>query len=266
MVRNLIVSGKESIFQFSAENELIRLSEPEEKLLIADSWLVNDGRVRALHLHCQRFLSSCHQLAGIDPEMITAFWDQAIGKLPKAGSWFPRIELAGSLQQPVFQFRLRKAPDLRTDIRLINCGLKDFRKMPRHKGPDLAELISARKKVMARGAEEAILTTQTGLLLEGLTTSIMWWEGKTLCTTSPSRRVLPGITCQLLRLIAEQENVPFAYRSCKPVDLDGCEVWAVNALHGIRRAVNWEKSPFRTSSHIDVDQWRIKLDRFIRPV
>lgn len=119
---------------------------------------------------------------------------------------------------------------------------------------------------MGQGADDAILSTSTGFLLEGLTTSIFWWEGSTLCTTSPSRRVLPGVTSQLLRFIAEEENIPFAHRFRKPDDLNGFEVWAVNALHGIRRVVVWEKSPFQTSSHIDIDFWRQKLDKFTKPV
>lgn len=87
-----------------------------------------------------------------------------------------------------------------------------------------------------------------------------------LCTTPSSQRILPGVTSQLLRLIAEQENIPFAYRFRKTADLNGCEVWAVNALHGIRRVVDWEKSPFKTSSDIDIDYWRQKLDEFSKPV
>lgn len=260
------MSNAETVYQYSAEKELFFTTEPENKLLVADSWLVHDGCVRALHLHRQRFFSSCIELAVISPDILNNFWNLATGKLPQTGSWFPRIELAGSLSSPVLQIRIRKAPAIHSTIRLIDYKGEDFRKWPRHKGPDLAKLITERKKIVEQGADEAILTTRHGFLLEGLTTSILWWEGSTLCATSPSRRVLPGISSQLLRLIAEQEHIPFASRFRKPADLNGCEVWAVNALHGIRRAINWEKSPFKTSSHIDIDDWRQKLDRFSKPV
>ena len=260
------MSHAETVYQFNIKKRLSSTNEPAEKLLVADSWLVKDGCVRALHLHRHRFFSSCIELAGTSPDILNEFWNAAIGKLPKTGSWFPRIELAGNLCCPVFQIRIRPAPAIHSTIRLIDYESRDFRKLPRHKGPDLANLISARKKIMGQGADDAILSTSTGFLLEGLTTSIFWWEGSTLCTTSPSRRVLPGVTSPLLRFIAEEENIPFAHRFRKPDDLNGFEVWAVNALHGIRRVVVWEKSPFQTSSHIDIDFWRQKLDKFTKPV
>lgn len=263
---NFIVSDKEAIFQYTAEKKLALADKPEEKLMVADSWLVQDGRVRALHLHRQRFFSSCIELAGIGPDILNDFWNAATGKLPKTGLWFPRIELAGNTSSPVLQIRIRRAPAIHSMIRLIDYHGEDFRKWPRHKGPDLAKLIAAKKEIVEQGADEAILTTRKGFLLEGLTTSLLWWEGSTLCTTSPSRRVLPGVTSQLLGLIAEQENIPFACRFRKPADLNGCEVWAVNALHGIRRAIEWKKSPFQTSSHIDINHWRQKLDEFSKPV
>lgn len=258
--------SNESIFKYTAEKELVLTGKPEEKLLVADSWFISNGGVRALHLHRQRFFSSCMELAGIDVDTLNEFWNSALGKLPKTGSWFPRIELAGNLSAPVFQIRIRPAPALHSTIRLMDYQGEDFRKLPRHKGPDLAQLISERKNVMELGADEAILTTPKGFLLEGMTTSILWWEGKTLCTAPPLRRVLPGVTSRLIRSIAENGDVPFVYRSRKPADLNGCDVWAVNALHGIRRAVEWGKSPFTPSSHIDIDHWRYKLDTFIRPV
>lgn len=260
------MTGNETIYQYTAEKEWVFIDEPEKKLLIADSWLVSNGRARALHLHKKRFVCSCRDMIETRPDIIDRFWDQAMLKLPKGGLWFPRIELAGNIQRPVLQLRVRRAPDLRQNIRLIDCGVKDFRKMPRAKGPDLTKLIAMRKVAVEKGADDAILTTSTGFLLEGLTTSILWWEGKTLCTVPPAYRVLPGITSHLIHLIAEQENVPFAWRMRKPDGLNGCEVWAVNALHGIRRVLDWEKSPFRPSVQVNIEDWRNKLDQFMNTV
>ncbi len=62
------MSNAETVYQYSAEKELFFTTEPENKLLVADSWLVHDGCVRALHLHRQRFFSSCIELAVISPE------------------------------------------------------------------------------------------------------------------------------------------------------------------------------------------------------
>ena len=167
---------------------------------------------------------------------------------PRPALWFPRIELAGSAGNPVFQLRIRKAPALHHTIRLHHSHFADFRKMPRRKGPDLAKCIAMRRNILPAGAEEALITTAQGFILEGLTTTILWWENGTLCHVPPSCRILPGITGQLILRIAGQNGIPVAARMRKPHELNRREVWAVNALHGIRRVINWERTPFQTRS------------------
>ncbi len=252
----------ESIYRYTPEHALIPTGKPETHLLVADSWLTENGYTRALHLHRERFASSCNQLAGIRENDIIPFWEKAIATIPETGQWFPRIELAGSSRKPVFQFRIRKAPPLHLTIRLIACRIPDFRKKPRHKGPDLDKAVMIRKNILETGAEEGILTTPEGFILEGLTTSILWWEDGTLCTVPPSYRILPGITSRLVQTIAIRGNIPVACRRKKLQDLNHHEVWAVNALHGIRRAIDWEHSPFTTSVQTDIDSWRKALDNF----
>ncbi len=261
--------GNETVFYYPEGKKETSVGPHRQTIQVADSWLIRDGCVRALYLHQHRFFSSCETLAGIERRVVARFWEQAIEKLPQIGSWFPRVELAGTLRQPLFQLRLRPSPPLFTTIRFIECNVPDFRKAPRHKGPDIARTGALRQAVHEAGADEGILTTPTGFLLEGLTTNILWWENDTLCTSPPSRRVLPGVTLQLIRWLAQEKNVPFAYRQRKTAELNDCEVWAVNALHGIRRAVDWERSPFRTAHHTDLDDWNRALERFserIRPL
>ena len=256
----------ESVFQYITGKTLVPTDMAETNLLVADSWLVKQGRVRALKLHRKRFLSSCSQLAGFQEKEIAPFWEAVLERIPATGCWFPRIEMAGSLRQPAFQLRLRKAPLIHETIRLSDCKIADFRKTPRHKGPDLTKMLEIRKKIRETGADEGILTTPKGFLLEGLTTTLIWWEGKTLCTVSPSHRVLPGVTAQLIQSLAEKEHIRVACRLRKPQDLNGCEVWAVNALHGIRQAINWKHTPFKTSFHTDIGHWRKALDCFLEKI
>lgn len=256
----------EVIYQYHPGKTLVPVDAPETVLRIADSWLVRDGQTRALHWHRQRFLSSVLSLTTINERDITPFWDAAMACIPEAGLWFPRIELAGSFRRPVFQFRLRKAPAIRHTIRLHDGYLTDFRKMPRHKGPDLAQCIAMRRDILSSGAEEALITTPKGYVLEGLTSSIMWWENGTLCHVPPSCRILPGITCRLILHIADRHKIPVACRMRKPHELNHREIWAVNALHGIRQVVGWEHSPIQTHAHTDIGYWREALESFREPV
>ena len=72
-------------------------------------------------------------------------------------------------------------------------------------------------------------------MLEGGTTSLLWWREGTLCAPPPRAPVLPGITRSLL--LAHAAAV--AFENVTPADLAGLEVWAVNALYGIRPVTAW---------------------------
>ena len=127
-----------------------------------------------------------------------------------------------------------------------------------------------RRQVLASGADEGLITTSKGFLLEGLTSSILWWEkhrGRDiLCTTPDSNRILPGIIRRLMLAIAAREHIPVAFRLVKPKQLDGCDVWSVNALHGIRPAIIWEKAPFvpltDALSSNRLEWWRQAIGRY----
>lgn len=61
---------------------------------MSDSWLLDEGRVLALELHRERFVSSVSEVAPDRVGEASAFWAAAIPELPHDGAWFPRLELA----------------------------------------------------------------------------------------------------------------------------------------------------------------------------
>ena len=67
------------------------------RLLVADSWLVREGRVRALERHRERFLRACGECSGPPLRRLLEFWRDATAALPRTGEWFPRVELAGGV-------------------------------------------------------------------------------------------------------------------------------------------------------------------------
>ncbi|MDT0457323.1 hypothetical protein RM550_16510 [Streptomyces sp. DSM 41527] len=56
------------------------------------------------------------------------------------------------------------------------------------KGPDLDALGALRGRAVERGAQEALLTTESGVVLEGGCASVLWWDGDRLCVPSPELR------------------------------------------------------------------------------
>lgn len=255
------------IYRCTHEGTLYPSADTENLLFAAESFLVDNGMARAPELHAARFVKSCRAFSHLKTSELNRFWQLAMKRIPAEGKWFPRIEMTGTGKNPVLQIRIRPAPEQQSEARLAHGDIRDRRIHPRHKGPDISWLDEQRQYVMAMGADEGFLCTPSQYLLEGLFSSILWWEKGTLCQTPPSKRVLPSITAKLVREVAVKRNIPFDWRLRRWHDLDGCETWVVNALHGIRRVVNWPLAPWQTVVYTDRDKWQQALNDYsLRPV
>jgi branched-subunit amino acid aminotransferase/4-amino-4-deoxychorismate lyase len=208
------------------------------ELLAADSWLAEDGRVRAYGRHRDRFRAACSIRGPVAGDEVERFLADCAERVPAAGRWFPRVELRRS----GLNFLLRPAPDRRTEIAVWIDPAPDRRTVPAVKGPDLELLAGRREAAVRAGADEAVLLASDGTVLEGSTTSLLWWRGDTLCAPPPGTTILAGVTRSLILARARHTRIPVRYERCRPADLSGLEVWAVNALHGIRPVTAWRRS------------------------
>jgi branched-subunit amino acid aminotransferase/4-amino-4-deoxychorismate lyase len=204
-------------------------------LLAADSWLVADGRARAVERHWARFSATCRE-HGVEPEALAAFRAGVEHALPGQGRWFPRVELR---EDGELALELRPAPPREPTVVAWVADVPDPRRAPRRKGPDLERLAALRERAAAHGAGEAVVADADGRLLEGAFTSLLWWEGETLCAVPDSAPILPGITRALLIAVARDRDTPVAQRRPEPQELAGHETWLVSALHGIRAVTHW---------------------------
>ena len=75
------------------------------------------------------------------------------------------------------------------------------------KGPDLDLLAELRAEAVAGGADEALLLDHQGHILEGTTTSLLWWRDDVLCAPALTGSVLPGVTRRIL--LAEAARAGF---------------------------------------------------------
>jgi branched-subunit amino acid aminotransferase/4-amino-4-deoxychorismate lyase len=233
---------------------------------IVDSWLVAEGQVCAFEAHARRFSAACAELFGIATEQTRAFMHAVAARLPAEGRWFPRAELALASGTPRLQLWIRPAPAPGHTVRLWLPAAPDTRTRPRIKGPDLDWLARQREAAVAAGADEAVLVSRAGRVLEGSTTSILWWRDDKLCAPDEGAGVLPGITRSVLLDAADASGVPIVFSSPMPAELAGLEVWAVNALHGIRPVTGWvgadiEPGPVRRAA-----RWQRYLDEIAVPI
>jgi branched-subunit amino acid aminotransferase/4-amino-4-deoxychorismate lyase len=225
-------------------------------LLAADSWLVDDGRTRAVDRHWARFSATCGE-HGVEPEALAAFRARVERALPARGRWFPRVELRADGELAV---RVRPAPAREPTVVAWIADVPDPRRAPRHKGPDLERLAALRERAAAHGAGEAVLAGADGRLLEGAFTSLLWWEGETLCVVPDDAPILPGITRALLIELARERDTPVAQRRPAPQELAGCEAWLTSALHGIRAVTRWAEGGPTAGEAPRAAAWQRLLD------
>jgi branched-subunit amino acid aminotransferase/4-amino-4-deoxychorismate lyase len=223
----------------------------------ADSWLVVDGRVRAVDRHWARFTAACGE-HGVGPDELAAFRARVEREVPADGRWFPRVELRASGELAV---AVRPAPPREPTVVAWIADVPDPRRWPRRKGPDLDALAALRERAAAHGAGEALLTDDAGRLLEGAFTSLLWWEGETLCVVPDDAPILPGITRALLIEIAAARDTAVERRRPAPGELAECETWLVSALHGIRTVTHWAGSA-RAGAAPRAAAWQRALDDF----
>jgi branched-subunit amino acid aminotransferase/4-amino-4-deoxychorismate lyase len=225
-------------------------------LLAADSWLVDHGRVRAVERHWARFEATCRE-RGVEPDAVAALHAEVERAIPPRGRWFPRVELRADGELAV---RVRPAPAREPTVVAWVADVADPRREPRRKGPDLERLAALRDRAAAHGAGEALLSDGDGRLLEGAFTSLLWWEGETLCAVPDDAPILPGITRALLLDLARERGTPVARRRPAPPELGGRETWLVSALHGIRAVTGWANGGPAAGAAPRADSWQRLLD------
>jgi len=231
-------------------------------IVVADSWLVTDGTALALDLHRQRFFRAANGL--IDD--LDRFWSTSIAAIPRAGDWFPRVELQLRDGAPLAVFRLRSAPELSRSVRLASHLGADPRTTPCIKGPDTAALLRIRTEAQSHGAGEAVILSPDGFVVEGAYSAIFWWRGEVLCAPSPELDRVESVTARSVIALATARGVETYTESIVPAELDGCEIWAVSSLHGIRIVTAWLSGPSPAELPGRLSTWRSRLDRLRQPL
>lgn len=231
----------------------------------ADSWLVADGTVRALDLHRSRFFATVAAARHTAPD-VDAFWDAAVATIPRTGDWFPRVELRTQTGRPEMLFRLRPAPPLSRSIVLATHRDRDPRTRPRLKGPDLEAMVRLRTSVQALGAGDAVMLTPEGWIADGSTTCLAWWRGDALAIPSDDIARIDSVTLRSVLALATATGVDILHETATPEDVDGCEVWALNAVHGIRIVTEWIGGPAVAEEPGRLETWRRRLDALRRPL
>jgi branched-subunit amino acid aminotransferase/4-amino-4-deoxychorismate lyase len=254
-------------WEWSASGDLQVAGDELKEPLVVDSWLLAAGRVRGLHLHEERFRLSCsEQVPGLQDRRVRRFLAAVRAALPLDGRWFPRVEAYAGARLAVW---LRQAPPPGLEIRLWVPPSADPRQQPQVKGPDLAALAALREQARSAGADDALLHGPDGTVLEAAHAGVVWWRDDVLCVPAPELPVLASVTRGLLVELARARAVQVDGDRLRLGDLVALEVWAVNALHGIRPVVGWTGAVSGRGGPPDIDRlaaWRKALDALGRAI
>jgi branched-subunit amino acid aminotransferase/4-amino-4-deoxychorismate lyase len=231
---------------------------------VADSWLIVNGAVLGLGLHRARFLES------MPPETREStnaddFWDAAMRLLPREGDWFPRVELQRRPDSRLLVLRVRSAPQRGANLTVATWPEGDPRTTPAIKGPDLETMTRIRTSVQARGANEAIITTGDGYVVEDSHSGLLWWRGDILCAPSADLPRVDSVTVRTVLTLATALGVETYEEAVTPSELADTELWSLNALHGIRIVTNWIDGPPVAQLPGRLALWRARMDALRKP-
>ncbi|RXW33555.1 aminotransferase class IV [Propioniciclava flava] len=247
------------VWTWNTERATFDPVESAGPLLLADSWYLREGRVRALPRHRARFAAAAQQLELPSPDA-PEIWSQIVDLLPPTGEWFPRIEFVGGAQ-PTLGIRPRPAPARTQEISVWVPAFPDIRRSPHFKGPDIERLEDLRMHARDKfGCQEVLLLSPDGYVIEGATSNILWWENGKICVPDIDLEPFSGITTTLLQEEARSCSLPVEHRRAVPDDLKDKEVWMLNALHGVRRVARWSGSTTAPSTPPSFWTWREWLD------
>ena len=227
---------------------------PEIPLYVADSFLLNEGKVVGFDRHLARFTASAEFQGLVRP--VDAFLSAVTQALPRTGKLFPRIDLT---ERGELELHIRPAPELQDSIVLATAS-HDPRVEPSIKGPDIPALNSLRSEAQQKGAGDAVILDAQGRIVDGSTTCFIWFvEGGLHMPPEEAIRVNSTTVAAALELAAKGGlNVSETWAT--PADLEGVELYALNALHGIRSVVSWVDGPSLEVNHERLAHWRQQYD------
>ena len=227
---------------------------PEIPLYVADSFLLKDGTVIGFEHHLERFRTSTEFQGLVRP--VDDFLSAVTRALPRTGTLFPRIDLT---ERGELELHIRPAPELRDTIVLATAS-HDPRVEPGIKGPDIPALNALRAEAQDKGADDAVILDAEGRIVDGSTTCFIWFADGGLHLPPAEALRVNSTTVAVALELAAQGGLSVSETWATPAELDGVELYALNALHGIRSVLSWVDGPSLKVNHERLAHWRQQYD------
>lgn len=186
---------------------------------LIETMRVRDGRIPFLDRHLARLARSLAELGLPAPQQ-----DVATLTMPFAatGNATLRVEVRDGRASVT----IRELPS--TAPQVVITASPPHQPYP-HKTTQRDCFVVAAREAEAARADDALLLTGEGIVAEGTTWSVYWWDGDRLCTPALELGILPGIARgRVLDLVPEAEQGRY------PGDaLAGKSLFLTNAVRGV---------------------------------
>jgi branched-subunit amino acid aminotransferase/4-amino-4-deoxychorismate lyase len=100
-----------------------------------------------------------------------------------------------------------------------------------------------REKAQAAGADEAIILDSQGRIIDGSTTCLLWFDGDDVVMPPAEALRVDSITVSLVTEALKNAGATIREQWVTPQDLVKKEIYALNALHGVRAVSGWIDGP-----------------------
>lgn len=241
-------------------------SNPLE-VVAADSFVVDQGKVIGYDRHLSRFAEAITD-AGFSLEVeLAEFISRCEMWIPREGRWFPRFDLVTSPEGHYFRYHHRLAPAQQDSASLI-VAPSDTRLVPRRKGPDLERMGALRWWAYSRGAQEALVLSPEGIVVEGAYSAIAVIDhvSNEFAITPKSFPRIPSVTEDVVRTLADEAGFGVVENTHTIAQLEGKEVWILSALHGIRIATDILDGPTLVRDDSLRNDFQADLENLSRPL
>ena len=229
-------------------------------LYVGDSFLLREGAVVDYPGHLARFVRMADEQGLKRP--LDDFLRAVTDALPRSGSHFPRIDLTSRGE---LELRVRPVPPLGRTL-VLSTSATDPRTEPTTKGPDIPALQELRDVAATAGADEPIIVDAQGRIIDGASTCLVWTRENRFFTPPAEATRLASITVNAVTHLARNAGYEVTTEWATPAQLEGSQVWALNALHGIRGVTSWVGGPRLALDESLLDEFRAGYDRLFAPV
>ena len=237
------------------------------EVVAADSFVVDQGKTIGYDRHLSRFAEAIADAGfSLDAEL-AEFISRCEMWIPREGRWFPRFDLVTSPEGHFFRYHHRLAPAQQDSASLI-VAPSDTRLVPHRKGPDLERMGDLRWWAYSKGAQEALILSPEGILVEGAYSAIAVIDhGRNEFAITPkSFPRIPSVTEGVVLTLADEAGLGVVEDTHTISQFEGKEVWVLSALHGIRIATEIVDGPTLVTNDSLRNQLQTALENLAQPL